>query len=89
MKRDHLGGIILGEGRRFSPDEQRAQGEFLRDLAREDRANAEAYTYYEAGIIWCPRALGHAGLVRAPAGYGYFDPVFWEQDDQGRLRRWP
>lgn len=83
MKRDHLGGIILGEGRKFSEADKAA----VAALEREDRVNADAYAYYEAGIIWCPAALGHAGLVRAPAGYGYFDPVFWEQDDQGRLRR--
>lgn len=81
MKRDRLGGVILGEGRKFTDADRLAVAE----LAREDHVNAEAYVYYEAGIIWCPCALGHAGLVRAPAGYGYFDPVFWEQDAQGRL----
>lgn len=82
MKRDHLGGIILGEGRKFTAADRLTVAE----LAREDTARGTDQAYYEVGIIWCPVALGHADL-QVMGGYGQYDPRFWEQDNQGRLRR--
>lgn len=81
MRRDRTGGIVLGESGQTPADR-----EALAELAREDRANEEAYAYYAQGMLWIPRALGDADL-RLSGGRGYFDPQFWEQDSHGRLRR--
>lgn len=75
MKRDRLGGTD-------------ADHLTVAELAREDTARGTDQAYYEVGIIWCPVALGHADL-QVMGGYGQYDPRFWEQDNQGRLRRRP
>ena len=53
MKRDRLGGVILGEGRKFTDADRLTVAE----LAREDTARGTDQAYYAVGIVWCPAEL--------------------------------